>query len=55
MTVSEDTLFSGFSCLTEAFHESSLHLGAVQCASTIAPFCGLLESAQIPSTHSKEV
>ena len=128
MTLSEDTLFQGFSCPTEAFHESSLHLVAVQYApvvlevfvgsfeaelkpyagvtdkleelvasdlqfdiiwspaltmclratslrnsalarkaaagilkflghgrSTIAPFCGLLESAQIPSTHSREV
>lgn len=42
MTLSEDTLFQGFSCPTEAFHESSLHLG-------------LLESAQIPLTHSMEV
>ena len=104
MTLSEDTLFKGFSCSTEAFHESSLHLIAGQCAPvdtisspaltmcsranslrdsvcrviriallyqlvhkgmtlcetclacpelTIAPFCGLLESAQIPSTQRR--
>jgi len=32
MTLSEDTLFQGFSCPTEAFYESPLHLVAVQYA-----------------------
>ena len=75
MTLSEDTLFQGFSGPKEPFHEASLHLVAVQYAravlevfvgssaaklkpyvrSTIAPFCGLLESAQIRLTRSRGV
>lgn len=54
MTLSEDTLFQGFSCPTEAFHESSPHLVAVQYARIVLEvFVGSFEAELKP--HSREV
>lgn len=49
MILSEDTLFQGFSCPTEAFHESSLHLVAVQYARVVLEvFVGSFEAELKP-------
>ena len=49
VTLSEDTLFQGFPCPTEAFHESSLHLVAVQYARVVLEvFVGSFEAELKP-------
>ena len=53
MPLSEDTLFQGFSCPTEAFHESSLHLVAVQYARVVLEvFVGSFEAELKPYVRS---